>query len=217
VDGAKGPVGEKAQQDPPQLEASQYEIPSTALTSFSIRDGQGPIIIREEEDVDKAGADEVVQLAYGKEDGKRVLAYELRSQEKCVLSLVAVQGGCVVGHLSFSPMLYADGTPTEKAVGQAPVSVMPRKQRCGIGSRLVAEGIRQLQRRGYELVATLGHPGYYSRKFGFVRADRHGIQNEFGAGAEFMVLELLPGSLKNYGGLLRYRPEFSEFTSSDDS
>jgi putative acetyltransferase len=55
----------------------------------------------------------------------------------------------------------------------------------------------------------VGAPAYYAR-FGFQPAKPHGLDNEYGADEEFMVLELRKGSLAAITGLVRYAPEFAE-------
>ena len=63
------------------------------------------------------------------------------------------------------------------AIGLAPMAVLPRHQRKGIGSRLVREGLDQLRRLEHEAVVVVGHAGYYPR-FGFVPASRFGLRWE---------------------------------------
>ena len=46
------------------------------------------------------------------------------------------------------------------------VSVLPEYQRQGIGKKLIAEGLSQLQALGAKGCCLVGHPDYY-RKFGF--------------------------------------------------
>ena len=82
----------------------------------------------------------------------------------------------------------------------------------GIGGRLIREGLAACERAGYGFVVVLGWPEYYPR-FGFIRADRRGLGNEYGADEEFMVLELRSGSIPENGGLVRYGPEFAVFAS----
>ena len=57
-------------------------------------------------------------------------------------------------------------------------------------------------------MVVLGHPHYY-RRFGFRRARDAGLENEYGADEDFMVLELRPDALRGVTGLVKYSPEFS--------
>jgi putative acetyltransferase len=132
----------------------------------------------------------------------------LRRRGKAITSLVADQYGRVVGHILFSSVTI-DNAPGCRALGLAPVGVLPANQRAGIGSRLVREGLIRCQDAGYDLVVLVGAPTYYAR-FGFQAAKPHGLDNEYGANEEFMVLELRKGSLGLVTGLVRYAPEFAE-------
>jgi putative acetyltransferase len=58
-------------------------------------------------------------------------------------------------------------------------------------------------------VVVLGDPAYYAR-FGFQRAIDFGLGNEYQADEHFMVLELTPGTLEQFNGLVKYAPEFNE-------
>jgi putative acetyltransferase len=56
----------------------------------------------------------------------------------------------------------------------------------------------------------VGQPEYYHR-FGFIPAASWGLRWEMEAPEEaFMALELSPGLLAGIGGVVRYRPEFTE-------
>jgi len=89
----------------------------------------------------------------------------LREAGALTLSLVYEDGGEIVGHIAFSPALI-DGEALEwYCLG--PVAVRPDRQRQGIGSALIREGIRQLQDKGAAGIVLVGDPNYYVR-FGFV-------------------------------------------------
>ena len=53
----------------------------------------------------------------------------------------------------------------------------------------------------------LGHVDYYPR-FGFAPASRWGVVYEWGAGDEFMAIELREGALRDCEGVAKYQPEF---------
>ena len=98
-----------------------------------------------------------------------------------------------------------------KLAALAPVAVLPDYQNRGIGSRLIREGLAACERGGCGFVVLLGEPAFY-RRFGFDRADRCGLGNEYGADEAFMVLELKGGALSGRNGVVRYGPEFREFS-----
>jgi putative acetyltransferase len=135
----------------------------------------------------------------------------LRERGKAIISLVAEEHGQVVGHILFSRVTI-DHASDCRALGLAPVGVLPANQRRGTGSSLIREGLSWCAAAGYELVVLVGAPAYYSR-FGFQAAQPHGLDNEYGVNEEFMVLELRKGSLEGARGLVRYQPEFNEVAS----
>src|SRR5262249_35127151 len=131
----------------------------------------------------------------------------LRAAKKVVLSLVAVHQNRIIGHILFSPVTVTEAPENFRAVGLAPMSVLPQFQNRGIGSKLVREGLEACKREGYAVVVVLGHAKYYPR-FGFLRAKDYGLDNEYDAVDSFMVLELQEGFLGTIRGLVKYAPEF---------
>ena len=133
-----------------------------------------------------------------------------RLRESCpdLVSLVAVDGDRVVGHILFSPVTVDVGPA---GMGLAPLAVLPEFQRRGIGAALVERGIAVLRERGCPFVLLYGHPGYYPR-FGFERASAHGLRSHLGEVPDdaFMVLVLDPGAMQGVAGVTRLRAEFDE-------
>ena len=94
-------------------------------------------------------------------------------------------------------------------MGLAPMAVLSKYQNKGIGSKLVQAGLEYCQSLAYEAVVVLGHPDYYP-KFGFTPSIKNGIKSEFEVSDEvFMILELIPGSLKNNEGVIKYHEAFN--------
>ena len=89
---------------------------------------------------------------------------ELRAAGALTISLVAEMDGEIVGHIAFSPVMFSDGG--EDWYGLGPVSVLPRFQRQGIGTKLVNEGVDLLKGLGAEGCILVGDPNFYQR-FGF--------------------------------------------------
>lgn len=164
--------------------------------------------IRWEQPEDHAGVRVVHQLAF-RQDGEANLVDLLRIRQKVLISLVAVSDSRIVGHIMFSPVSIAAVPPDFRGVGLAPLAVHPDFQNRGIGSQLTEAGLRACRQKGYDAVVVLGHRSYYPR-FGFSRAKDFGLDNEFNAQDDFMVLELKPGALRGAHGLVRYAPEFGE-------
>jgi putative acetyltransferase len=132
----------------------------------------------------------------------------LRRRGALTLSLVALQEE-IVGHIAFSPVTIHGAEGTCPILGLGSMAVTPARQRQGIGSLLVREGLAVCRSAGWAGVVVPGHPEYYLR-FGFVPAGTFDITCEYPVPDEvFMALELIPGALSGRGGIARYRSEFS--------
>jgi putative acetyltransferase len=88
----------------------------------------------------------------------------LRAAGVLTLSLVATDGGEIIGHVAFSPVQVK--REASDWYGLGPVSVWPDHQRRGIGQALIREGLQRLQSMGAGGCVLLGDPAYY-RRFGF--------------------------------------------------
>ena len=148
--------------------------------------------VRAETGADRAAVGEVLRAAFPT-DAEARLVEALRDGGALALSLVAEEGGQIVGHIAFSEL-----------------EVLPECQRRGLGAALVGEGLRRLAAARRPFVIVLGHAEYYPR-FGFAPASRYGILCPFPAPDEaFLALELNPGGLQGVTGTVCYRPEFGQ-------
>jgi putative acetyltransferase len=91
------------------------------------------------------------------------------------LSLVAEEGGQIVGHVMFTPSLLDAPARLLAVQVLSPVGVDPRHQRRGVASALIRRGIELLVERGEPLVFLEGSPAYYAR-FGFEQAGPRGFR-----------------------------------------
>ena len=179
-------------------------------------DGKVDLLIRPEQPSDFAAIAEVNRLAFGGE-AEAALVAKLRASEDFVegLSLVAVKGGQVVGHILMSRVrVRPEGGAARAfpALSLAPMAVRPELQNQGIGSRLVSFGLSEARRLGHGFVVVVGHPHYYP-KFGFEPARPKGLEAPFPVPDEaFMVLELAPGALRGVKGTVVYPAAFVEAT-----
>jgi len=148
--------------------------------------------------------------AFGGPDEATLVA-RLRADEDIVASLVAEEDGIVVANIVFSRVVVETADNRIDAVALAPMAVDPDRQRRGIGSALVREGLRVCQQAGESIVVVVGHPAYYPR-FGFSPALAVPLRNPFGTGDAVMALELRPGALRGVEGEVRYPPAFDRFT-----
>ncbi|MFN2444400.1 MAG: GNAT family N-acetyltransferase [Vicinamibacterales bacterium] len=132
----------------------------------------------------------------------------LREQADPIISLIAEDSGAIVGHILLSPVTLT-AHPELRIVGLAPMAVVPARQRQGIGSALIHEGLERCRRLGFGAVIVLGHAEYYPR-FGFTAASRFGLRCEYDVPEDvFMVLELDEGILKGKSGTIHYHPAFA--------
>jgi len=155
--------------------------------------------IRRERAGDLDAIGDVVARAFGRPDEARLVA-QLRRDGDAAISLVAVDGEAVIGHVLLSPMV-----APFRAVGLAPLSVLPDRQKQGIGAALINAAIAGARRDGWDAVFVLGDPAYCCR-FGF-RADlAAGFASPY-AGPHFMVLPLAQ-ALPATTGAVDYAPAF---------
>lgn len=164
--------------------------------------------IRAERPSDRERVFEIQAAAFGQLDEAK-LVDALRARARPQLSLVAESEGEIVGHVFFSPVsVESRGAPP--VAGLAPVGVDPRRQRAGIGSALVREGLRQCPGHGWRAVFLVGDPGYYSR-FGFALAEPLGFRygNPLFDSA-LQVTELFRGALQGHVGPVHFHPAFDE-------
>lgn len=135
------------------------------------------------------------------------LVAALREHARPQVSLVASDDGTIVGHIFFSPVTLASD-PGLRIAGLGPMAVVPARQRQGIGSLLVREGLEHCRQGGFTACVVLGHAEYYPR-FGFAPASRFGLRSEYDVPDDvFMALELTPGALTGKTGLVRYHTVF---------
>ena len=166
-----------------------------------------PVEIRPERPEEIVQVRAVNALAFGRDNEGRLVDV-VRKREESLISLVAVDGDAVVGHILFSPVAITSSEGVCQAVGLGPMSVRPDFQRQGVGGELIRRGLEACRQADYGIVVVLGHPTYYPR-FGFTRASKHGIHWEQEVpGDSFMVMELAPGALEGCTGVARYLPEF---------
>lgn len=116
------------------------------------------------------------------------LVVALRNSDSFIpeLSLVAIKDNKIVGYILFTKIKI--GNNEELAL--APLAVLPKYQKQGIGSKLIQQGHKIAKKLGYHYSIVLGSETYYP-KFGYVPAIQYGIKAPFEVSNEnFMAIKL---------------------------
>jgi putative acetyltransferase len=159
--------------------------------------------IRPEAPTDRAGV-RAVNLAAFPTPAEADVVAALRAQARPLVSLVAEEGGAIVGHIVFSPVALP-GHPALALMGLGPMAVTPARQRAGIGSALVRAGLEACRGLDVDAVVVLGHPGV-----------RRGLGCEYDVPADaFMVLPLRADALRGAAGTVRYHAAFASLSGGD--
>jgi len=171
------------------------------------------ISIRKETEKDYEMSEFVIDEAFKNEihsqHNEKYVAAKLRKSDKFVpeLSLVAELDGKIVGHIMFTKLLIINDEIEYVSLALAPVSVLPKYQNNGIGSKLILESFKIAKQIGFKSVIILGHENFYPR-FGFKPASMWKIIAPFDVPDEsFMALELEDKSLDNISGTVVYAKE----------
>ncbi len=168
---------------------------------------EGNLIIR----CETAGTSEwlvihsINEEAFGRPD-EADLVDNLRKEGVILASLVAELEEGIVGHILFSRMYIETQNQSIPAAALAPIAVLPKHQRQGIGGQLIRHGLDLLRQRGEHIAIILGHPDYYPR-FGFSCAKAESLESPFPP-KSFMAMELVPGALNGLLGKVKYPAAF---------
>ena len=165
-----------------------------------------PLAIKKESIIYQDQVDRINKLAF-QGIAEMKLVQDLRSNGDLLLSLIAVYGNDVVGHIAFSRGWIETGQDRIPTVGLGPMAVHPTHQGKGIGSQLIQESLLTLKEMGEQHCFVLGHTWFYP-KFGFVPASTFTIDSIYQAGEHFMGQELVPGSLQGIRGRFIYSAAF---------
>ncbi len=169
----------------------------------------GMIAIRAEEKADHVRVFEIQAAAFER-CNEADLVEILRRSADPHLSLVAEEGGRILGHIFFSPVEIESSRDSPGVAGLAPVAVDPAHQGLGIGAALIRTGLLACPALGWQAVFLVGSPRYYSR-FGFTLAAPMGYT--YGSplfDSALQVHEISAGGLGGNGGRIRFHPAFAE-------
>jgi putative acetyltransferase len=110
------------------------------------------------------------------------------------LSLVAVEGEKIVGHVLFTAATLTQSDDVICGMGLAPLAVHPVFQSNGIGLQLMQAGLRLVWESGAQFAIVLGSTSYYSR-VGFQPAANWNIHHGFeGLPQEYFLIQFRDGT-----------------------
>jgi putative acetyltransferase len=163
--------------------------------------------IRSESLPDYAAIAEVNILAFGQQNEAKLIE-EIRGSQGYIpeLSLIAEVDNIIVGHILFS---YIDliGEESLQVLSLAPLAVLPKFQKQGIGSALVKAGLEKADAIKEALVIVLGHPHFYQR-FGFQPSVNYKITSPFPVPEDIFMVKPLQNYQEKYQGKVVYPPAF---------
>ncbi len=166
------------------------------------------MIIRKETKEDYKSIYEVNKKAFNQNDESELIQ-RIRTSKYFIaeLSLVAEENGKIIGHILFSKIKII-GEKEYESLSLAPMSVLPKFQKQGIGEKLVKKGLKKAKNLGFDSVIVIGHKDYYPR-FGFEKASKWNIKCSFEVPDDaFMAFELKVGALENKSGTVQFPKEF---------
>ncbi|MEO4004463.1 MULTISPECIES: N-acetyltransferase [unclassified Flavobacterium] len=144
---------------------------------------------------------------------EQFLVERLRNSDAFVpeLSIVGVLEGKIVGYILLTKIVIKanNGVETE-SLALAPVAVLQDFQKKGVGGQLIRAAHDKARTMGFGSVILLGHEKYYP-KFGYQMTSQYGIRLPFDVPEEnCMLIELIPGALKEVSGVVVYPKAFFE-------
>lgn len=136
---------------------------------------------------------------------EHLLVKKLRKSASFIaeLSLVAAINTEIAGHILFTKAQIG----TTECLALAPLSVLPKYQKQGIGTSLINAGHAIAENLGYPYSVVLGSPDYYP-KFGYTPAVDYGIILPKCLPAEYLFIKKLTRHSAKLSGKLGYPAEF---------
>ena len=145
------------------------------------------------------------ELAEHTDGNEQDLVVSLRKSNSFIpeLSLVAITDNKIVGYILFTKIKIDKHTE----VALAPLAVLPKYQKQGIGRKLIEEGHKIARKLGYHYSIVLGSERYYP-KFGYVPAIRYGIEAPFEVQNKNFMAVKLNYKATEIKGVVEYAKEF---------
>jgi len=174
------------------------------------------IKIRKEQESDYENVFHLIEKAFKNmelsDHKEQFLVQRLRKSDSFIpeLSIVALKENIIVGHILLTKLKIKNKKEEFESLALAPVSVLPEFQNMGIGGKLIIQSHKIAKDLGFKSVILLGHEKYYP-KFGYLQADKYGIELPFEVPKEnCMIIELVENGLKGVNGIVEYPKEFNE-------
>jgi len=124
------------------------------------------------------------------------------------LSLVAEVDDEIAGYILLTKIKIKSEKDEFGSLALAPVAVLPKFQKKGIGGMLINKAHKIAKSLDYKSIILLGHEKYYPR-FGYLPVDQFGIELPFDAPKEnCMAVELIENALSGISGMVKYPKEF---------
>lgn len=175
------------------------------------------IEIREEQPEDYDAVRSVNNRVFGRPEEGRMVD-KLREVHKETLSLVAVLGKKIVGHISFSPVVIDHEDEHVIGLGVGPVAVLPEFPEQVIGPLLVRDGLKRIKATDCPFIIVIGHDSFYPG-LGFERASRYGLTCQWDGVQDeaFMVMILDRSAMAGVSGVAKYGSEFDKVMRKPDT
>ena len=161
------------------------------------------MIIRESTTKDIDAIYQLHESAFGASEGTIVakLARDILRDATAapLLSLVAEHDNTIIGNIIFSSVKLT-GQIDLKVRILAPLAVIEKHQKQGVGTKLIRQGNELLEKHGVDIVLVLGDPKYYSR-VGF--KNKHKIEPPYKLDypEAWQAIELTPGAIDKAAGI----------------
>jgi len=167
----------------------------------------GEMIIRLEEEKDYIDVENLTREAFWNLHvpgcDEHLLIHNMRKAPEFIkeLDFVAIVDNEIVGNIVYVKSKVIDNGVEHEVITFGPVSVLPKYQNRGIGSKLINHTIPLVKEMGYKGIIIYGHPEYYKR-FGFKVSKDYLITDKEGRyPAALLVFELYPDGMKGVHGV----------------
>ena len=133
---------------------------------------------------------------------EHLLIHNLRKSKEFIkdLDFLAIYENKIVGNIVYVKSNIIDKTKEYTILTFGPISILPKYQNNGIGTKLIKHTIKLSKEMGYKAIVIYGDLEYYKR-FGFVQSKRYKITDKEGKyPAALLVLELHKNALDGIKG-----------------